>query len=91
MLQKQVGMVLLGIGTDSGGGATLESFYDALSEVKLINPKFYFGAFQLKVIFFGTLATQFLICAIGSRQENSFKLLRVEMENYSMIITMGMY
>ena len=29
MLQKQVGMVLLGIGTDSGGGATLESFCDA--------------------------------------------------------------
>ena len=41
------------------------------------------GAFQLKVAFCGTLATQFLICAIGSRQENSFKLLRVEMENYS--------
>ena len=30
MLQKQVGMVLLGIGTDSGGGATLESFCNAL-------------------------------------------------------------
>ena len=42
MLQKQVGMVLLGIGTDSGGGATLESFCDALSELKLINPKFCF-------------------------------------------------
>ena len=41
------------------------------------------GAFQLKVAFCGTLANQFLICAIGSRQENSFKLLRVEMENYS--------
>ena len=41
MLQKQVGMVLLGIGTDSGGGATLESFCDALSELKLINPIFF--------------------------------------------------
>ena len=49
------------------------------------------GAFQLKVIFCGTLATEFLICAIGSRQENSFKLLRVEMENYHINMKMGMY
>ena len=29
--------------------------------------------------------------AIASRQENSLKLLRIELENYPIIIKMGMY
>ena len=60
---------------------------------QLVVPLLLLGMFRAKVAFLNVglnFLTQ-LQCAIPSRQENSSKLLTIEMENYPIIMTMGMY
>ena len=52
------------------------------------------GVFHPEAAFLKYAGLTFLIQlqrAIASRQENSSKLLRIEMENYHIIMKMGMY